>query len=65
MERMRGEQAVRERLDELSRWQEVTLGREERILELKREVNEILLQAGQVPRYQSAGPADLPEGPAR
>jgi PAS domain S-box-containing protein len=64
MERMRGEQAVRERLDELSRWQEVTLGREERILELKREVNEILLKAGQARRYQSAGPADVPEGPA-
>ncbi len=39
---------------ELRRWQEATLGREMRILELKREVNTLLLEAGRPPRYASA-----------
>ena len=60
MERMRGEEAVRERIDELSRWHRVTLGREERILELKREVNELLAASGLPPRYTSADGMDCP-----
>ncbi len=39
---------------ELRRWQEATLGREMRILELKREVNTLLAEAGQPFRYASA-----------
>ena len=39
--------------EELRRWQVVTVGRETRILDLKREVNEALAQAGQPPRYPS------------
>lgn len=46
--------ALAEQLGELSRWNEVTLGREGRILDLKQEVNELLVQAGQPPRYPSA-----------
>ena len=65
MERMRGEAAVRERLDELSRWQQVTLGREERLLELKREVNALLAEAGRPPRYASAVDAGGPGAPPR
>ena len=34
-------------------WHDITLGREMRTLELKREVNELLGQAGQPPRYLS------------
>lgn len=45
------EQALQEKLDELERWHEATLGRETRVLELKREVNELLLNSGQPPRY--------------
>lgn len=41
-------------VEELRRWQEATLGREMRILELKREVNALLLEAGLPPRYSSA-----------
>ena len=40
-------------LSELRRWHEVTLGRETRILNLKREVNGLLVRLGQVPRYNS------------
>jgi hypothetical protein len=42
-----------EQLRELQRWHDVTLGRETRVLELKREVNELLAQAGLPPKYQS------------
>lgn len=48
------EKALLAQLDELRRWHEATLGREGRILELKREVNELLAAAGQPPRYESA-----------
>lgn len=41
------------KLDELQRWHEVTLNRESRIQELKREVNEILIRSGESPRYAS------------
>jgi PAS domain S-box-containing protein len=50
----RVEEALLEQLDELRRWHEATLGREGRILELKREVNELLAGTGQAPRYASA-----------
>jgi GAF domain-containing protein len=65
MERMRGEEAIRERIDELCRWQQVTLGREDRIVELKREVNELLAESGRPPRYASADGAAGPEVSSR
>lgn len=52
-ERKRAEAALMEQLEELRRWHEVTLGRETRILELKREVNQLLVEAGSPPRYVS------------
>ncbi|MDD2720810.1 MAG: bacteriohemerythrin [Gallionella sp.] len=39
---------------ELLRWQEVMLNREDRVLELKREVNELLARLDESPRYGSA-----------
>jgi PAS domain S-box-containing protein len=42
------------RMEELRRWQTVTLGREMRVIELKREINGLLTQAGQPIRYASA-----------
>jgi len=41
------------RLEELTRWQGVMLGREDRILELKHEINQLLLDQGQPIRYPS------------
>ena len=45
------EGTLREQVAELTRWQNVMLGRESRILELKWEVNELLSKAGAQPRY--------------
>lgn len=42
---------IREQLDELRRWESVTVGREDRVLQLKEEVNELLEQLNQSPRY--------------
>ena len=61
-ERKRAEAQLTEQLDELRRWHQATLGRETRILDLKREVNELLAQAGQPPRYPSAEIAQHPIG---
>jgi len=47
------------RMDELRRWQTATLGREGRVLELKREINALRASHGEPPRYPSA----LAEGP--
>ena len=45
-------------LDELRRWQQVTLGREGRVLAMKQEVNSLLAEIGQAPRYPSAAEAE-------
>ena len=53
-ERKLAEVNLSEQLEELRRWHDTTMGRELRILDLKHEVNELLGQAGQPPRYPSA-----------
>lgn len=45
------EEQVRAHLDELRRWQRVMLDREDRIQELKAEVNELCRRAGEAARY--------------
>ena len=45
------EEKLSEQLDELRRWHNATLGREKRIIDLKKEVNELLVKAGLPPRY--------------
>lgn len=42
---------LKEQFDELQRWHRLTMGREGRVMELKREVNELLAAGGQPPRY--------------
>ena len=54
-ERKRAEAVLSQQMEELRRWHDATLHRESRVLELKREVNEILASAGLPPRYPSAG----------
>jgi hypothetical protein len=49
------EERYRRHLVELRRWHEVTLDREDRILELKGEVNDLLREAGRPPRYLQNG----------
>jgi PAS domain S-box-containing protein len=52
-ERKKNENKISEQLNELRRWYDATADREEKILEVKREVNELLIQAGKPPRYES------------
>jgi PAS domain S-box-containing protein len=52
-ERKQAEERLTEQLSELRRWHEVTLGREMRLLELKREVNDLTTRLGGPPRYAS------------
>jgi PAS domain S-box-containing protein len=51
-DRKQAEQNAQSQLNELNRWYKVTLGRETRVLELKREINEILQRKGEPPRYK-------------
>ncbi len=52
-ERKRAETRLKEQVEELRRWHAATLGREMRVLELKREVNRLLVEADRPPRYPS------------
>ncbi len=61
-ERRRTEAGLAEQLEELRRWHDAMLGREQRVLELKHEVNVLLGQNGQRPRYPSAESPDPKEG---
>jgi PAS domain S-box-containing protein len=57
-ERKRVEAKLAEQLDELRRWHQATLGRERRVLDLKQEVNALLAERGQPPRYASVAEED-------
>jgi PAS domain S-box-containing protein len=52
-ERKRAEEKIRSQLDELQRWHEVMLDREDRVREIKREVNELCRRVGEGIRYTS------------
>lgn len=52
-ERKMNELKIKEHLHELQRWHEATLGRENKIMELKREVNILLQESGKTPKYFS------------
>jgi PAS domain S-box-containing protein len=52
-ERRQREAKLKEQVDELNRWHQVTLGRENRVMELKREINDLLQQMGKPPKYSS------------
>lgn len=49
--RKQAEETIEQQLRELQRWYEVTLNREERVGELKREVNQLLVRLGEPARY--------------
>jgi DNA-binding NtrC family response regulator len=52
-EHKRAEMKINEQLKELHRWQDIMVDREDRVQELKREVNELCLRLGQPIRYRS------------
>ncbi|MBA4313673.1 MAG: hypothetical protein C0417_13700 [Chlorobiaceae bacterium] len=47
------EEKIKSQLDELVRWQKLMLNREDRVIELKKEVNELLKQLGKENRYRN------------
>jgi hypothetical protein len=53
-DRKRAEAKMAAQLNELTRWHDALLGREGRVLEVKKEVNELLTRLGEPPRYPSA-----------
>lgn len=57
-ERRAAEAKVAQQVAELRRWHDATLGRELRVLELKREVNELLAELGRPVRYASVDAAE-------
>lgn len=57
------ETLLHEQNEELRRWHAITLGREERVLELKEEINKLLVKAGQPARYAGTDLADLDTHP--
>jgi PAS domain S-box-containing protein len=55
-ERLATQSLLQEQIHELRRWQQAMLGREARIISIKQEVNELLIRAGQPPRYAEMPP---------
>jgi PAS domain S-box-containing protein len=51
-DRKQAEEKLNEQINELRRWHQVTLGRENRILELKKEINRLLQSLGLPERYE-------------
>ncbi len=49
----KAEEQLSSQLDELRRWNLATLGRETRIRELKKEINKLLIECGNPPKYHS------------
>ncbi len=67
-EQRQAEKKLNERMEELLTWENVTLGREGRVMELKKEVNELLAALGKPPRYgdpeeEILAPSPKPENP--
>ena len=58
-EQKEAEKERADQLEELRRWQEVMLGREERILQLKGQINELLARLHEPPRYASAASEEV------
>jgi PAS domain-containing protein len=51
-ERKRIELELREQIDTLERFQDVTVGRELKMIELKKEINALLVKAGEQEKYR-------------
>jgi PAS domain S-box-containing protein len=51
-ERKKMEEALRQNVDELERFSKVAFGREKKMIQLKQEINELMLQLGQGEKYK-------------
>jgi phosphoglycerate-specific signal transduction histidine kinase len=54
-ERKNAHDALNEKMNELIRFQHLTVGRELTMIELKKEINELLRQLGKEPKYSIVG----------
>jgi len=54
-DRKQAEEKILDQLNELRRWNEALLDREERVMELKSEINKILQEIGKPIKYESVG----------
>jgi len=54
-ERKEAHEAMRKHLDELTRFSNLAVGRELRMIELKKEINELCTRLGELPRYEPDG----------
>jgi PAS domain S-box-containing protein len=52
-ERKKADEQIKKQIDELQRWYNVTVNREDRIMELKNEVNQLLARLNEPPRYNN------------
>jgi PAS domain S-box-containing protein len=52
-DRKLAEEQIRSQLEELQRWQDIMLNREDRVQKLKREVNDLCSRCGEAARYSS------------
>jgi hypothetical protein len=57
-ERKQAEERLKSQLEELQRWEAVMLDREDRVQEVKREVNELCRRVGENIRYPGQEDAD-------
>jgi len=60
-ERKRSDEALREHVSELTRFNTVAVGRETRMIELKKEINELCARLGEAKRYPLAFEQDEPK----
>ena len=61
-ERKQAEQSLREKVEELTRFATLAVGRETRMIELKKEINELAVRFGEPSRYPLEFEKD-PKGP--
>ena len=54
-DRKKAEQKIKDKFDELSRFRRLAVGREQKMIELKKELNELLIQLGRDPKYKIVG----------
>jgi PAS domain S-box-containing protein len=58
-ERKKAEEKLREQLVELQRWYSATIDREQRTIELKKEINRLLIELGRTPKYSVSDISDI------
>jgi PAS domain S-box-containing protein len=56
LSRVRAESALRQKMDELVRFQNLTVGRELKMIDLKSEINALLAETGKQPKYRITEP---------